>query len=184
MEELIIRDAADSDHSGIQRIYAHHVAHSLATFEEVPPSIDEMSARRASIMGSGLPFLVATQGSEVVGYSYAAKFHSRAAYRYTIEDSIYVSNSFLGRGIGKALLGALVNRCEAGQWRQMIALIGDGNPASIRLHEGHGFNVVGTLKSVGFKFGRWVDVVFMQRALGAGSTSNPMDASRPGDESI
>jgi L-amino acid N-acyltransferase YncA len=179
MQQFTIRDAADADLSAVQRIYAHHVAHSLATFEEVPPSTEELSARRASVIGSGLPFLIAAQGGEVVGYSYAARFHSRPAYRYTIENSIYVSNSFLGRGIGKALLGALVNRCEAGPWRQMIALIGDANPASIRLHEVHGFNMVGTLKSVGFKFGRWVDVVFMQRGLGAGST-NPPTTSKPG----
>jgi L-amino acid N-acyltransferase YncA len=175
-DQFIVRDAADTDLPAIQRIYAHHIAHSLATFEEVPPSVEEMSARRASIMSAGLPFLVAAQDGETVGYSYAAKFHSRAAYRYTIENSIYVSNALRGQGIGKALLGALVNRCEAGSWRQMIALIGDSNPVSIRLHEGRGFHMVGTLKSVGFKFGRWVDVAFMQRGLGAGSTSNPINA--------
>jgi L-amino acid N-acyltransferase YncA len=173
MRQFTIRDAADTDLSSIQRIYAHHVTHSLASFEEIPPSTEEMSARRASIMSSGLPYLVAMQDDEIVGYSYAARFHSRAAYRYTIENSIYVSASFLGQGIGKALLGTLISRCEAGPWRQMIALIGDSNPASIRLHEGHGFTMVGTLRSVGFKFGRWVDVAFMQRALGAGSTGNP-----------
>jgi L-amino acid N-acyltransferase YncA len=181
MHQFVVREAADTDLSAIQRIYAHHVTHSLATFEEVPPSTEEMSARRASVISSGLPYLVAMQGGEVVGYSYAAKFHSRAAYRYTIENSIYVSNSFLGQGIGKALLGALISRCEAGPWRQMIALIGDSNLASIRLHGGHGFNMVGTLESVGFKFGHWVDVVFMQRGLGAGSTSHPIDASRSGN---
>jgi phosphinothricin acetyltransferase len=181
MHQFIIRDAADTDFPAIQRIYAHHVTHGLATFEEVPPSTQEMSARRGSIISYGLPFLVAAQGGEVVGYSYAAKFHSRAAYRYTVENSIYVSDPFLGQGIGKALLGALINRCEAGPWRQMVALIGDSNPASMRLHGGHGFNMVGTLKSVGFKFGHWVDVVFMQRGLGAGSTSNPINASRSGN---
>jgi L-amino acid N-acyltransferase YncA len=175
-DQLIVRDAADSDVSAIQCIYAHHVVHSLATFEEVPPTSKEMSARRASIISAGLPYLVATQGGEVVGYCYAGKFHSRAAYRYTIENSIYVSSAFHGRGIGKVLLGTLINRCEAGPWRQMIALIGDSSPVSIRLHQGHGFHMVGTLKSVGFKFGRWVDVAFMQRGLGPGSTSNPIDA--------
>jgi L-amino acid N-acyltransferase YncA len=175
-DQIIVRDAADADLSAIQRIYAHHVDHSLATFEEVPPSTEDMSARRASIIGAGLPFLVATQGGEVVGYSYAAKFHSRAAYRYTIENSIYVSESLRGQGIGRALLGALVGRCEVGPWRQMIALVGNSNPVSIRLHESHGFHMVGTLKAVGFKFGQWVDVAFLQRSLGAGSTSNPMGA--------
>lgn len=167
MRQFTIRNATESDLAAIQCIYAHHVAHSLASFEEVPPSIDEMSRRRASIISSGLPYLVATHDEEVVGYSYAAKFHSRAAYRYTIENSIYVSHSLLGHGIGRNLLGALIARCEIGPWRQMIALIGDSNPASIRLHESHGFRLVGTLQSVGFKFGRWVDVVFMQRGLGA-----------------
>lgn len=178
-DQVIVRDAADADLSAIQCIYAHHVANSLATFEEVPPSTEEMTARRASIIGAGLPFLVATQGGEVVGYSYAAKFHSRAAYRYTIENSIYVSDAFRGQGIGKALLGALISRCEAGPWRQMIALVGNSNPVSIRLHESHGFHMVGTLKAVGFKFGQWVDVAFLQRGLGAGSTSNPISAQEP-----
>jgi phosphinothricin acetyltransferase len=177
----MIRDAADTDLSAIQSIYAHYVTHGLATFEEVPPSPEEMSARRAAIVSSGLPFLVATRGGEVVGYSYVSKFHSRAAYRYTVEDSVYVSRSLLGQGIGKALLGALIDRCEAGPWRQMIALIGDSSPASVRLHEGHGFKMVGTLKSVGFKFGKWVDVAFMQRGLGAGAASDPVEAGRPAD---
>lgn len=173
-DQIIVRDAGDTDLPAIQSIYAYHVANSLATFEEVPPSTEEMSARRASIISAGLPYLVAARGGEVVGYSYAAKFHSRAAYRYTIENSIYVSSAFHGQGIGKALLGTLINRCEAGPWRQMIALIGNSNPVSIRLHESHGFHLVGTLKSVGYKFGQWVDVAFMQRGLGAGSTSRPM----------
>jgi phosphinothricin acetyltransferase len=174
-----VRDAAESDLSAVLRIYAHHVAHSLASFEEVPPSIEEMLARRGAIVSAGLPYLVATRSGEIVGYAYAGRFHSRAAYRYTIENSIYVSHAFHGQGIGKALLGALISRCEAGPWRQMIALIGDSNPVSIRLHESHGFRKVGILKSVGFKFGRWVDVAFMQRALGEGSTSNPIGAPGP-----
>jgi L-amino acid N-acyltransferase YncA len=174
-DQIIVRDAADTDLPAIQRIYAHHVANSLATFEEVPPSTDDMAARRASIVSSGLPYLVAQRGDDVVGYSYAAKFHSRAAYRYTIENSIYVASPFHGQGIGKALLGALIDRCEAGPWRQMIALIGDSDPVSIRLHASHGFKTVGTLKAVGYKFGKWVDVAFMQRGLGAGAASRPSD---------
>jgi L-amino acid N-acyltransferase YncA len=166
---IVIRDAIDSDMSAVQAIYAHHVLHGVATFEEVPPSIEEVSARRANIIKQGLPFLVAEIAGEVVGYCYAGPYHSRSAYRYTIEDSIYVADGFGRRGIGDALLRALIARCEAGPWRQMVALIGDsGNAASVALHRSMGFRDVGTLRSTGFKFGHWIDAVVMQRALGAG----------------
>jgi phosphinothricin acetyltransferase len=172
-----IRDSTQTDIAAIHAIYAHYVRHGSATFEEVPPAIDELVLRRASILERGLPFIVAESAGRVVGYSYATAFHSRAAYRYTIEDSIYVAHGLGGHGIGSALLRELVARCEAGPWRQMIAVIGDsGNGASIALHRRMGFRPVGTLNSTGFKFGRWVDVVLMQRPLGAGDATPPLSA--------
>jgi phosphinothricin acetyltransferase len=171
---VAVRDARDADMAAVQAIYAHHVLHGLATFEEVPPSVDELIARRAAVIGAGLPYLVAERGGAVVGYSYASAYRPRPAYRYAIEDSVYVADDLAGRGIGAALLVALIARCEAGPWRQMIAIIGDtGNAASIALHRRHGFDLVGTLHAVGFKLGRWVDTVLMQRVLGSGAAAPP-----------
>ena len=173
-QTLQIRDASAADMAAVQAIYAHHVLHGLATFEEVPPSADELSGRRASVLKLGLPFLVAESDGRIVGYSYATAYHSRAAYRHTIEDSIYVAHGLSGQGVGRALLQKLIARCEAGPWRQMLAVIGGGdNKASIALHGRLGFRPIGTLPSVGFKLGRWVDVVLMQRPLGAGDTTPP-----------
>lgn len=170
----VIRDATEDDITAIQAIYATHVLRGLASFEEVPPSTAEMSARRASVLGLGLPYLAAVVDGAVVGYSYATTYRSRPAYRYTIEDSVYIAEGLGGRGIGAALLRALIDRCERGTWRQMIAVIGDSaNAGSIALHRSLGFQMVGTLPSVGFKFGRWVDSVLMQRALGTGDTNLP-----------
>jgi len=158
----------------IQAIYAHHVLHGLATFEEVPPALAEMSERRASVVKAGLPYLAAELDGKVVGYAYATAYRPRPAYRFTVEDSIYVAHGLDGRGIGSALLQALIARCERGPWRQMLAVIGNsGNAGSIALHRRLGFEPVGTLHAVGFKFGRWVDTVLMQRALGHGDTSAP-----------
>ena len=168
----VVRDTTDSDMPAIQAIYAHAVLHGLATFEEVPPSVEELSARRADILRLGLPYLTAEQDGRIAGYGYAAPFRTRSAYRYTLEDSIYVDATMRRSGIGAALLGALIARCEFGPWRQMIAVIGDtGNAASIALHRRLGFRHAGTLYATGFKFGRWVDTVLMQRALGPGSTT-------------
>jgi phosphinothricin acetyltransferase len=129
-----------------------------------------MRARHASITGAGLPYLVAELEGAVVGYSYATAYRARSAYRHTIEDSVYIADGFNGRGIGLALLSALIARCEAGPWRQMIAVIGNsGNAGSIALHARLGFEHVGVLRNVGFKHGRWVDTVLMQRPLGAAS---------------
>ncbi len=172
---LAIRDSVEVDIPAVQRIYAHHVLHGLATFEETPPSVDELLSRRASLLALELPFLVAELDGAVVGYSYAAMYKARPAYRCTIEDSVYVADGLGGKGIGAALLGALIARCEAGPWRQMIAIIGDSrNSASIALHRRLGFQYVGTLKSVGFKLGRWVDTLLMQRALGVGNRDLPI----------
>jgi phosphinothricin acetyltransferase len=173
---LVVRDAAEADMEAIARIYAHHVERGLATFEEVPPSDEEMRARRLKVLTVGAPYLVAEIDREVVGYCYAAPYHARAAYRHTLEDSVYVAPGFGGRGVGGALLAELIARCEAGPWRWMVAIIGDsGNAASIALHRRCGFESVGTLRSVGFKLGRWVDTPIMQRALGPGDSRPPDD---------
>ena len=172
--DFVIRDVSEADMAHVQRIYAHHVLHGIASFEEEAPSLEEMLARRREVMRQGLPFLVAAQAETVIGYSYAAAYRARAAYRYTVEDSVYLADGLAGRGIGRTLLAALIARCEQGPWRQMIAVIGDsGNEASIRLHSRLGFTQVGTLRSVGFKLGRWVDSVLMQRDLGPGDTMPP-----------
>jgi phosphinothricin acetyltransferase len=169
-----VRDATPADMPEIQAIYAHHVLHGLATFEEMPPPVPEMSTRREAVLAAGLPYLAAEIDGRVVGYSYATAYRPRPAYRYTVEDSVYVLDGMGGRGTGAALLGELIRRCETGKWRQMVAVIGDsGNAASIALHRRLGFSPAGTLASVGFKLGRWVDTVQMQRALGEGDRCAP-----------
>ena len=169
-----LRDAAPADLPAIQAIYAHHVLHGLASFEEVPPDVEELRRRFDDVLGRGLPYLVATEGSEVLGYGYCAPYRLRTAYRYALEDSIYVRHGLQGRGIGSRLLAELLARCESLGYRQVLAVIGDSaNAASIGLHERHGFLRVGTFRSVGYKFGRWVDSVLMQRPLGAGDGTPP-----------
>ena len=171
---IIVRDANETDMSAVAGIYAKHVLHGLASFEEVPPSLDEMKSRRHGVLRLGLPYLVAELNDHVVGYSYATFYRARPAYRYTVEDSVYVEDGLHGRGIGTALLAELIARCERGPWRQMLAVIGDSaNVGSIALHRRLGFTPCGTLAAVGFKFGRWVDSVFMQRALGPGDSQKP-----------
>lgn len=178
MGELILRDAVEDDLAAIQAIYAHHVLHGRATFEESPPSVAELRTRRAAVLALGLPYLVAARNGSVVGYCYATAYRPRAAYRHTIEDSVYIAPDRRGQGIGAALLGGLIARCEAGPWRQMLAVIGDsGNAASIALHRRFGFELVGTLTSVGFKLGAWTDTVLMQRQLGAGDGALPDEAA-------
>ena len=163
---LIIRDAEPADMASVQRIYTHHVLHGLATFEEVPPSVEEMQGRRAAVLDLGLPYLVAERAGEILGYSYATFYRPRPAYRHTIEDSVYLAEGLGGQGIGAALLSDLIRRCETGPWRQMLAVIGNSaNAGSIGLHRKLGFEHAGTLRSVGFKLGRWVDVDLLQRAL-------------------
>ena len=172
--QLVVRDAVDEDMSSVLSIYAFHVAHGLATFEETPPSTQQLVSRRALVLALGVPYLIAEVEGRVVGYSYATDYRPRTAYRYTIEDSVYVAEGLHGRGIGTRLLATLIDRCEQGPWRQMLAVIGDSaNAASIALHRRLGFQSVGTFKSVGFKFGRWVDTVLMQRSLGAGDSALP-----------
>ncbi|GEN24511.1 phosphinothricin N-acetyltransferase [Halomonas cupida] len=174
LDSVAIRDATDADMAAVQQIYMHHVLYGLASFEEHPPSTDELMTRRQALLDAGLPYLVAEQHGEVVGYAYAGSYRPRAAYRFTVENSVYVAVKQGGRGVGSALLKALIERCEQGPWRQMLAVIGDsGNAASIALHRRMGFRVVGTFEAVGFKHGRWVDSVLMQRALGQGADTPP-----------
>lgn len=171
---LAVRDARGDDMAAVQAIYGHHVLHGLGSFEETPPTLDDMMARRAAVLAAGLPWLVAEVDGHIAGYAYAGPFRPRAAYRYAVEDSVYISPDFTRRGVGRALLVALIARCEAGPWRQMLAVIGDsGNDGSVGLHRSLGFTDVGTFRSVGFKFGGWVDVVFMQRMLGEGDATLP-----------
>lgn len=174
---ILVRDAREADTASIQKIYAHYVLNALATFEEVPPTLEDMCSRRQIIQGAGLPYLVAEVEEHIVGYVYATVYRPRPAYRHTVEDSVYVSEEFQSKGIGRALLSALIERCEAGDWRQMIAVIGGSdNFGSIALHSGLGFQPAGVLKAVGFKFGQWVDTVLMQRALGRGDRTMPLTA--------
>jgi L-amino acid N-acyltransferase YncA len=169
-----VRAAAQGDIPAIQAIYAHHVLHGLASFEEVPPDAAEMRRRYDEITGMGLPYLAAVQGREVLGYGYCSLYRTRSAYRYALEDSVYVREGQQGKGIGSLLLGELLRMCAGLGYRQVIAVIGDsGNTPSIALHARHGFLRVGTLRSTGWKFGRWVDSVLMQRPLGPGDGAPP-----------
>ena len=169
-----MRAAAAQDVPAIQAIYAHHVLKGLASFEEVPPSVEEMRRRFEDVVARRLPYLVAQVGGVMAGYGYCAPYRTRSAYRYALEDSIYVRPEAQGRGVGRALLAGLIGRSEALGYRQLIAVIGDSaHQASIGLHESQGFMRVGTLRSVGFKLGRWVDSVIMQRPLGPGDATKP-----------
>lgn len=169
-----IRPATPEDLGAVQSIYAHHVLKGLASFEEVPPSRDEIARRYQEVIGSGLPWIVAQYGDAIAGYGYCALYRMRTAYRYSLEDSVYVRHDMHGQGIGRLLLSELIVRCEGLGYRQLIAVIGDSaNTASISLHASAGFLRTGTLRSVGFKFGRWVDSVIMQRPLGPGDASPP-----------
>jgi phosphinothricin acetyltransferase len=169
-----VRAAAQGDLAAIHAIYAHHVLRGLATFEEVPPDAAEMRRRHQDVTGRGLPYLVAVERGEILGYGYCAPYRARSAYRYALEDSIYIKDGHLGKGIGTRLLGELLRICAGLGYRQVVAVIGDSaNAGSIALHARLGFLRVGTLRSTGFKFGRWVDSVLMQRPLGAGDGAPP-----------
>lgn len=169
-----MRPATAEDLPAIHSIYSHHVLHGLASFEEEPPAPAELRRRFDDVRSRGLPYLAADFGGVLVGYGYCAPYRSRSAYRYSLEDSVYVRHGSEGRGVGSALLGELIVRCEGLGYRSVIAVIGDsGNSASINLHASFGFLRVGTLRSAGFKFGRWVDSVLMQRMLGPGDATPP-----------
>ena len=158
------------DAAALAGIYGHHVLHGFGTFEEIPPLAEEMERRVASVFGFSLPYLVAEIDGVVAGFAYASAFRTRAAYRYTVEDSVYIAPDRLGQGIGKALLLRVIEASEALGLRQMVAMIGDSaNAGSIGVHRSCGFESTGVLKGLGFKAGRWVDVVTMQRPLNVGS---------------
>lgn len=168
---------ARPDHvSDIQEIYAWHVMNGIATFETVPPTVDEMQQRLDKVCQAKTPWLVAEIDGRVVGYCYLAHYRPRYAYRFTLEDSIYLHPDYAGKGIGKALLSEAIRQAEQAGFRQLIAVIGNSeNAGSLQLHRALGFAITGTLKAVGFKHGRWVDTVIMQKMLGAGDATLPQD---------
>ncbi len=171
---ITLRDATRDDMAAVRDIYAHHVLEGLASFEEVAPDKSEMTRRFEAILNRRLPYMVAELDGAVKGYAYAAPYRSRPAYRYTVEDSIYVAPDASGRGLGRLLLSDLIEACTARGYRRMVAMIGDsGNEASINLHAKLGFEKAGLLPSAGFKLGRWVDSVLMQRPLGPGDGEPP-----------
>ena len=175
---VTIRPAAADDLPALCEIYSGHVLHGAASFEEVPPDLAEFTRRWHHVADLGLPYLVACDRTAVLGYAYAGPYRPRSAYRFTVEDSIYLDPQATGRGIGRRLLSAVIEGATAAGKRQMLAVIGDSaNRASVALHLSLGFTEVGTFRAVGFKFGRWVDSVLMQRALGAGDSSLPDDDS-------
>jgi L-amino acid N-acyltransferase YncA len=174
MSEIFIRAAGPNDLAAITRIYAYAVRHGTASFEIDPPDQDEMMRRFEALVAGGFPYLVAERAGALAGYAYAGTYRARPAYRFTVEDSIYVAAEQQRRGIGGALLDRLIAEAEGRGFRQMIAVIGDSDqPGSIALHAGAGFRIIGTLDRVGFKFDRWLDCVLMQRALGADATTQP-----------
>ncbi len=171
---LTIRSATDDDIVAITAIYGHHVEHGVASFELTAPDEAEMTRRRETVMAADLPYLVAELDGVVAGFATAGPYRARPAYSRSVENTVYVDDAYHGRGIGGALLSALIDACTALGYRQMIAVVGDSaNAASIRLHDSHGFRRAGLLQSVGFKHGRWLDSVFLQRALGDGDESPP-----------
>src|SRR6516165_6460475 len=177
-EGVVIRPSREGDVGEIAEIYRHHVLHGLASFEEIPPDANELAARRHDILARGLPYLVAERSRRVLGYCYAGPYRLRSAYRFTLEDSIYIDQAEVGRGLGRGLLTTLLDRCAELGYRQMVAVIGGSDTwPSIRLHAALGFTRIGILPAVGFKFGNWVDIVLMQRALGPGEMAPPAEIS-------
>lgn len=171
---MIVRASTEADAEALAAIYGHHVLHGLGSFEEVPPTPQDMAGRRAAIIALGLPHMVAEEAGQVLGFAYAGAFRPRAAYRYTVEDSVYVAPEAIGKGVGRAVLSEVLKACEALGVRQVMAVIGDsGNAGSIGLHKALGFEHAGICRSVGFKFGRWVDTVWMQKPLNGGDSLPP-----------
>lgn len=181
MGEISIRTAAATDISAITRIYRHAVEAGTASYELDPPDEKEMAARFANIVGAGYPWIVAEKNGVIAGYAYAGPFRARPAYRFIVEDSIYIDPAAAGRGIGAMLLTSLIEETERLGFRQLIAVIGDGtnHHASVRLHERLGFSHAGVIRGTGYKFGRWLDTVFMQRQLNEGSAAPPDPDSLP-----
>ena len=178
MSDLVIRPAGTTDIPTITRIYAHAVRFGTASFELEPPDEAEMARRQRALIDGGFPYLVAVVEDEVIGYAYAGPYRPRPAYRFTVENSIYLKPAIHRRGVGLSLMQVLLAECERRGYRQMIAVIGDSaNAGSIGVHTRCGFQMIGTHPSVGLKFGRWLDTVMMQLALGDGATTVPGDAS-------
>jgi phosphinothricin acetyltransferase len=174
MQDRLIRSATGADIPAITQIYAEAVNHGTATFELIAPDVAEMARRFDELTRDGFPYLVATVGGSIAGYAYASLYRARPAYRFTVENSLYLAPASHRRGIGLALLTELIVQCEARGFRQMIAVIGDSaNAASVGVHARAGFEMTGTMRHVGFKFGRWLDAVLMQRALGDGGSTAP-----------
>ena len=176
LRKVTLRDAVSGDAEAIAALYAHYVRTSIATFEETPPDRAEIEGRIAAVQAAGLPWIVATDVSgALLGYAYASSYRSRSAYRYTLENSVYVAPHTVGSGIGATVMREVIRRCADLGYRQMLAVIGDSaNAASIALHASLGFTTVGTHLAIGYKHGRWVDVVHMQLALGEGHQSAPV----------
>ena len=171
---VAIRPVAPADAAAITRIYGHAVRHGTASFELDPPDEVEMTRRMRALLEGDFPYLVAEIEGEVAGYAYAGLYRTRPAYRFTLEDSIYLDPAIQGCGIGRALIECLLAESEVRGYRQMIAVIGDSaQAASIALHRAAGFHYVGNIQNVGYKFGRWLDSVIMQRPLGPGSLTKP-----------
>lgn len=178
-EEIELADASEADMVQVQAIYAEHVIHGCSSFETEPPSLDEMLLRRKNVLGKGLPYLVARRHGVVVGYCYLSPYRPRYAYRFTVEGSVYLAEGQQGKGLGKRLMAEAIDRAERGGWRQMMAIIGNSeNIASLRLHQSLGFTVIGQLTGVGFKHGRWLNTILMQRTLGEGDTTPPIDCAK------
>jgi phosphinothricin acetyltransferase len=175
---ILVRDAEASDIAAVHAIYSHHVLTGLGTFDEVPPPVADFEAKWRASLSHGLSWLAAIDQGVPVGFAYASLFRPRRGYRYTVEDSVYIRDDYRKRGVGSALLAPLLTRCEVLGVRQVVAVIGDsGNTGSIRLHAKHGFRQAGTVVGAGFKFGRWVDIVLMQRALNGGASGVPPDGA-------
>ncbi len=171
---ITLRDVTAADMAAIQKIYAHHVLHGAASFEEIPPDVAEMQSRFAALKARNMPYIAAVEDGKILGYAYAGPYRPRSAYRYTVEDSIYLLPDQAGKGLGKLLLTEIIARCTALGFRQMIAVIGDSaNAGSINLHRALGFQMIGTFPAIGFKFGRWIDSVLMQKPLGEGQSTLP-----------
>ena len=178
-QDVSIRPSEDRDVAAIARIYRHHVLNGTASFEQIPPEADEIARRRGDLLARGLPYLVAERSGRVLGYSYAGPYHTRSGYRFTVEDTVYVDAAELGRGIGRALLASVIERSAEQGYRQMVAVIaGSDHQASIGLHQVLGFGRIGVLPAIGFKFGGWIDIVLMQRALGPGAGAPPVEIRR------
>jgi L-amino acid N-acyltransferase YncA len=172
---MLLRNSIDTDLEAVQTIYAHWVAHGTGSFELEAPTVADMRTRRADVLSKGLPYLVATQDGVIAGYAYANWFRPRPAYRFSVENSVYVHPDLRRSGVARLLMAELLTRCEQAGARQMIAVIGDSaNTGSIGLHTAMGFRHIGTMQSTGWKFDRWLDTVLMQRTLGWGDTSAPV----------